>query len=218
MTPDVLTFDCYGTLIDWEAGILAALRPYAPSMPDEEILAKYAEFEPNAEAGPFVPYREVLRRVTRSFSKLLGRTLPDDCLAEALPSWPPFADTVPALRELSRRFRLGVISNVDDDLFAQTARRLQVSFEWIITAQQVGSYKPSLQNFREALARIGLPPGRLVHVAQSRYHDIAPARSLGIPTVWVNRRGRPGGATPSSTAPPDLQVPNLAALVSLLAN
>ena len=130
---------------------------------------------------------------------------------------PPFADTQPALKAFERRFRLAIISNTDDDLFARTNQQLDVAFDWIVTAQQVKSYKPSLNNFRQALARIGLPTEQVLHVAQSLFHDHVPAKQLGLETVWVNRRhGKAGsGATPIADARPDLEVPDLATLVTL---
>lgn len=221
---EAITFDCYGTLIDWEQGILTALRPvvrrYGVDRSDDELLALFAEIEAPIQQGPFRRYREVLHEAMRRLAARLGCevTAPEvACLADSLPDWPPFADTVPALEALARRYRLGIISNVDDDLFRGTARRLGVEFSWVITAEQVGSYKPSRHNFFRALERIGLPWDRVLHSAQSLYHDIATARSLGLATVWVNRRsGRAGGgATPSATARPDLEVPDLASLARL---
>ena len=118
---------------------------------------------------------------------------------------------------MKQRYRLAVISNTDDDLFAQTARALEVPFDFVITAEQVGAYKPSTKNFTYALDKVGVAKERWLHVAQSRFHDVAPARSLGLATVWVNRRsGKPGhGATAASDATPDLEVPNLKSLADL---
>jgi 2-haloacid dehalogenase len=123
---------------------------------------------------------------------------------------------VAALQTLKQRFKLGIISNIDDDLFAASNRRLGVTFDWVITAQQVRSYKPSTRNFTAAFERIGVPQDRLVHVAQSLFHDHVPAKSLGLATVWVNRRrGHPGpGATPPASARPDLEVPDLQSLAA----
>jgi 2-haloacid dehalogenase len=220
----VLTFDCYGTLIDWERGILDALRPvcarHGASRSDDELLALFARTEAPIQQGPYRPYREVLREAMVRLGRHLGFELQSreaEALARSLPSWPPFPDTVPALRRLARRFALGVISNVDDDLFAGTSDRLGVRFEWVVTAQQVGSYKPARANFHRALERIGRPWDQVLHVAQSLFHDVAPARSLGLATVWVDRRaGRAGtGATPPSDPRPDLEVPDLATLAAL---
>ncbi len=159
-----LTFDCYGTMIDWESGILAALqaivRAHGKDAGDAALLRHYAELESAAERGPYRTYREVLRSVVRGLGERLGFAPSDaeaDSLPDSLPTWQPFPDTVPALRRLKSRFQLGVISNVDDDLFAATARRLEVPFDYVITAQQARSYKPSHHNFELALRTIGLP-------------------------------------------------------------
>ena len=139
-------------------------------------------------------------------------------LPGSLRDWPPFDDTVAALRRLGRRFRLGILSNVDDDLFADSARLLEVEFAPVVTAQQAGAYKPSRRNFELLLERAGAPRERVLHVAESLFHDVAPARALGLATVWVDRRaGQEGsGATPSATATPDARVESLAALADLL--
>jgi 2-haloacid dehalogenase len=217
----VLTFDCYGTLIDWETGILAALRPvlvrHGIAIDDERLLALYGELEAAAESGPYQSYRAVLASVLRGLGERLGFA-PSEAEAAAFGAsvgdWPPFPDTPAALAALKRRFKLAIVSNVDDDLFARSNERLGVAFDWIITAQQVQSYKPAPAHFRVALERIGLPPTAVLHAAQSLYHDHAPAKALGLRTVWVDRRqGKTGpGATPPAEAQPDLTVPDLATL------
>jgi 2-haloacid dehalogenase len=220
----VLTFDCYGTLIDWETGIFSTLRPlvaaHGKTVSDFELLNLYSELESEAERGEFRTYREVLQSVVRGFGERLGfnptesevRSLPD-----SLASWPPFPDTVAALRELKRRYRLAIMSNVDDDLFAPTARRLDVAFDEVITAQQAGAYKPSLKIFQLAQRRLGVDAAQWLHVGQSIYHDVIPAKSLGIATVWVNRPSpRPGaGAVKAASGRPDLEVPDLKTLAQL---
>ncbi|HEY7908559.1 MAG TPA: haloacid dehalogenase type II [Thermomicrobiales bacterium] len=219
-----LTFDCYGTLIDWERGILAALRPvldrHGIAIADDAALALYGELESAAEAGPYRPYRELLATVMDGFGERLGfvpSAAERAALAASVGDWPPFPDTVEALRALADRFRLVILSNIDDDLFALSARHLGVAFAAIVTAQQVGSYKPDPRNFRALLARLDTAPDRVLHVAQSLFHDIAPANALGLTTVWVNRRhDRPGsGATPPAMARPDLVVPDLRTLARL---
>jgi 2-haloacid dehalogenase len=219
-----LTFDCYGTLIDWERGILDALRPllarHGATLTDDQILELYGDLESAAEAGPYQPYRDVLAAVVDGFGARLGFTptaAERASLAASVGDWPAFPDTVDALQTLARRYRLAILSNVDDDLFTGSARRLGVDFAAVITAQQVGSYKPDRRNFRAALARLEAPPDRVLHVAQSLFHDIAPAKELGLTTVWVNRRhDRPGfGATPPATAQPDLEVPDLRTLARM---
>ena len=214
-----ITFDCYGTLIDWEPGLLGALRPvlraHGSKLRDEQILALYAELEPSAQ-NPYRRYREVLEEVVRGFGKRLGfpaseaeaRSLPD-----SLQNWQPFPDTVAALQKLQTRFRLAIISNTDDHLFAGTAPHLQVKFDTVITAEQAGAYKPSLAPFRLALERLGLPREQVLHAGQSVYHDVVPARSLGLATVLVRRRG--SGATRVVADKPDLEVPDLQTLASL---
>ena len=223
---DVLSFDCYGTLIDWEGGIAAALRPVLAArnvdLSDAEILKLYADAEPRAQQeGGFVAYREVLRRVMREIANALGfEPSPSDvdCLADSIKDWMPFPDTVGALRAMKRRFKLAIISNVDDSLFADSAKRLEVDFDWIITSQQVGSYKPSRANFEFAIERMAVSPERLLHIAQSVYHDIVPAKAMGLTAVWVNRRSGKGdgGATMPANARPDLEVPDLKSLVTMM--
>jgi 2-haloacid dehalogenase len=216
-----LTFDCYGTLIDWERGILAALRPvldrHGITISDDAALELYGELESAAERGPYLPYRDLLSVVMEGFGERLGFTPTDDervALASSVGDWPPFPDTVDALQSLAKRFQLVILSNIDDDLFALSARHLGVAFAAVVTAQQVGTYKPDPRNFRALLDRLDTAPDRVLHVAQSLFHDIAPAIALGLTTVWVNRRhDRPGsGATPPATARPDWEVPDLRTL------
>ncbi len=220
-----LSFDCYGTLINWEAGILGVLRPllaaHGQQPSDAEILELYAELEPAAQSGEYLRYREVLRTVVQDFGRRLRFTVSPaeaDSLPDSLQSWKPFPDTIEALGRLKQRYKLAVISNIDDDLFAHTAKHLEVEFDHVITAQHCRSYKPSLNNFRQAMARMDLPPDRILHVAESLFHDVAPARSLGLATVWVNRRKARAGAaaTRFSDVRPDLEVPDLKALADLV--
>ena len=220
----ILSFDCYGTLIDWETGILSALRPilaeHGKSVPDAEILTCYSELESEAEQGEFRVYREVLQSVVRGFGERFGFK-PTEAEVLSLPdsvgTWLPFPDTVAALKLLKRRYQLAVISNVDDELFAETARRLESPFDYVITAQQARAYKPSLKIFNLAQQRIGVVPARWLHAAQSLYHDVVAARSLGISSVWVNRSSaRPGaGASKAVSAQPDLEVPDLKTLARM---
>jgi len=219
----VLAFDCYGTLIDWESGILAALGPllaaHGKSLADDKLLELFGELEAEAEAGEYQSYRKILESVARGFSRRLSFEASEEearSLPESLKNWPPFPDTVAALGKLKTRYKLAIVSNTDDDLFAQTARLLEVPFDWVITAQQAGSYKPSHTNFKLALERIALPPDQVLHCAQSIYHDIVPARELGLATVWVNRRGaKGGGATKEASGRPDVEVPDLKTLAEL---
>jgi 2-haloacid dehalogenase len=218
-----LTFDCYGTLIDWERGILAGLRPVLaandvdPS--DDEILEVYGRAEAAAEAGPYRRYRDVLAGCLHAVAGSYGVTASDSDAATfggSVGSWPAFPDSTDALRQLQTRFRLGVITNCDDDLFAASNARLGVTFDWIVTAQSVGSYKPDPRNFEAAFETIGLPRERILHVAQSLFHDHVPAKALGLSTVWIDRRhDRQGsGATPPALVTPDAVFRDLASFAS----
>jgi 2-haloacid dehalogenase len=215
---EFLTFDCYGTLIDWETGILSALRPiiaaHGKSVDDSTLLKLYGDFEQSAEEGRFQPYRDVLESVVRRFGEELGfvpTAAEARSLADSLPSWRPWPDTVAALRQLKTRYRLAILSNVDDDLFDGTRPQLEVNFDDVITAQQAQAYKPSLKLFELALSRIGMPAKRVLHVGQSVYHDVIPAQALGLATVWVNRPSarRGVGAVKAAEGRPDLTVTSL---------
>jgi 2-haloacid dehalogenase len=220
-----LTFDCYGTLIDWETGILRALgamfERHGASADESRVLDLYAELEAAQEEGPYKRYREVLRAVTAGIATRSGITPTErdlDALPDSIGGWPPFPDTIEALARLKGRYKLAVISNVDDDLFAMTNRTLGSPFHDVITAQQVGSYKPSPRNFRFALEKLGATASEVLHVAQSLYHDHVPAKALGFTTVWVNRPSRRrnvGLALPVGVRP-DLEVTSMAGLVDAI--
>jgi 2-haloacid dehalogenase len=216
---DILTFDCYGTLIDWEAGILAAFRTvlagHGAAAADDQLLEGFAGFEAAAEAGPYLPYREVLARALRGVCAGLGfepTSLETAGFSESVGDWPAFPDSAAALARLAQRYRLGVITNCDTDLFARSNQKLGVHFEWVITAEQLGSYKPDPRNFELGLEQIGGPRARHLHVAQSLFHDHVPAQALGLTTVWIDRRqGRAGsGATPAAVATPDFVFSSMA--------
>ena len=184
---EVLTFDCYGTLIDWEAGILPVLHrilsAHGKTADDGTLLKFYGDFEQRSEAGPFIPYREVLCSVVRQFGNELGFAPTSDELASlpnSLAGWKPWPDTVEALHRLKARFRLAIVSNTDDALFAATRPQLEAAFDEVITAQQAQAYKPSLKMFELALTRINAPARRVLHVGQSIYHDVVPAQALGL--------------------------------------
>jgi 2-haloacid dehalogenase len=220
----VLTFDCFGTLIDWESGILAALRPALASQGitagDDELLELYGRHEAALEAGGYLSYRDVLAGSFRGLCSDLGFVPADgdaEGFAEAIGDWPAFPDTAAALRRLHERFRLGVITNCDRDLFTLVNRRLGVTFDWVVTAEDAQAYKPSRVPFELAFATIPVPRGQILHVAQSLFHDHVVAKELGLTTVWVDRRStRPGsGATPEASAAPDLTVPDMNALADL---
>ena len=223
---DVLTFDCYGTLIDWENGMLAALRPLfsrdGRKVSDAQILELYGEIEADLESGPYLSYREILSQTAQEIGRRLKIEVSVDeahGFASSITRWKPFMDTVAALQSMAKRFRLGIISNVDDDLFAETRKKLApVEFDFVVTAQQMQSYKPCHKNFEEAIRRSGLTKDQILHAGQSLYHDIAPANTLGIRNVWVNRPSiRPGAsATRAGTATPTYQVRSLTELSVLL--
>jgi len=218
-----LSFDCYGTLIDWESGILGYLRPLLQrkgcAVADAQILNLYSEFEPRAELGPYRSYREVLATVVRDFARELRFEVTEAeaaGLAASIAGWEPFVDTIPALHSLKSRYKLAILSNVDDDLFAPSAAKLQVSFDCVVTAGQVGSYKPSRHNFETLLQRLAISRERLLHVAESLYHDVVPAQSLGIATVWVNRRQGRAAASKPTSAEADVEVRDLAELAQMV--
>jgi 2-haloacid dehalogenase len=222
---DVLTFDTYGTLIDWEAGILAAIRPILAAhgkgtLPDEGVLEAFGRHEAEIEAGPYRPYRQVLGEVLTSMLGHFGETPTADEVATfggSVVDWPAFPDSAAALARLQQRFKLGVITNCDDDLFAASERRLGIQFDQVVTAQQAKRYKPNPRGFELMFERVGLPPARILHVAQSLFHDHMTAKRLGLRTVWVDRRAGKagGGATPPADATPDLTVPDMQTLAAL---
>jgi len=218
---EVLTFDCYGTLIDWETGIWEALCPvlaaHQVDMPPEQALELYGALESAAEAGEYQEYKTILQMVLEGFGQKLGFTpTPGELksFSACVKDWPAFPDSPGALQALHKKYKLAIISNIDDDLFAYSQERLKVKFDWIITARQARSYKPSLNNFKLAFERIGVPQEKILHVAQSLFHDIVPAKKLGLSCVWINRRhAKPGfGATPPAQAQPDLETPDLQSL------
>jgi 2-haloacid dehalogenase len=221
---EALTFDCYGTLIDWEAGILAGLRPLlgqaGASVSDDALLERYGAAEAEVEAGPYRRYREVLARAAGKVCREFG-VEPDEAALAAfggsVVDWPAFPDSAEALARLKTRYKLAVITNCDDDLFAASNRRLGVEFDEIVTAQQVGAYKPSHRGFEAMFERLAIPTEHILHVAQSLFHDHVPAWELGMTSAWIDRRhGREGtGATPPADAHPALTTPSMAAFAEI---
>ena len=229
----VLTFDCYGTLIDWEQGILAELKPWAArhgiAADDETLLAAFGEIETECEAAtPAKLYPAILTDV---LAKLGARwqvaVKPDEAavFGASVGRWPAFPDSVEALQYLKGHYKLVILSNVDRASFAKSRARLATAFDRVVTAEDVGSYKPERRNFEFALADIertlGIKKEKVLHTAQSVFHDIVPAKSLGLATMWINRRkGRRGwGATPPPRADaaamrPDFEVASLAEFVT----
>jgi len=221
----VITFDCYGTLIDWESGIWhtlsAWLKSHGLEKSKEEILELYATFEPEEQGSYFVTYRQVLCGVMKRYADHYRITLnahESDLLVESLTRWEPFPETNPSLARLEKKFKLAVISNVDNDLFEFTRQKLDASFIDVITAGEVRSYKPSHRNFRAALERIDYRRDHVLHVAESLFHDIQPCNELDIRSVWVNRRSKTmeAGATRSCQAIPDIMVSSLSELADLV--
>lgn len=215
---DIITFDCYGTLIDWEGGIIGAFQEEASrdgvTLDADEIIAAYMSVEPQVESESYLPYSEVLARAALQAAEKIGWQLAPEragFLAASVPRWQPFADTNQALERLSEKYKLGILSNIDDSLLAETRKYFTVTFDLIVTAEQVRSYKPGFAHFEAAAARLG--GKRQLHAAQSYFHDVVPARKLNLPVVWVNRKNeiaKGGGPIPTA------EVKNLTELADLL--
>ena len=224
---DAISFDCYGTLIDWESGILATLRPWAGrhglSVGDDALLAEFSRVEPGLQtARPAALYPDILADAFRALGRHFGRSVGDDearAFGQSVKDWPAFPDSADALAYLKRHYKLAILSNVDRASFAHSNRRLGVEFDLIVTAEDVGSYKPTPRNFEvllERLAALGVRKERLLHTAESLYHDHVPAKRFGLATAWIYRRAGKGsfGATraPDQPVKPDWQVTTLAEL------
>lgn len=223
---DALSFDCYGTLIDWEAGIGSVLDAWGVQvgldLDRESLLTAYADHEARTlRESPTMLYPMALATSMRALGAELGVAVSDEWAARfaaSVPEWPAFDDSHDALERLGERFSLIVLSNVDRAGLEASQRRLGVDFDYVLTAQDIGSYKPSPRNFdalEELRVRAGIGEGRLLHVAQSLFHDHVPAKRIGLHSVWINRRhDRPGwGATPDPGAAvrPDWEFPSMAA-------
>jgi 2-haloacid dehalogenase len=200
-------------------GLLGAIRSilgsHNVSLSDAQILQIYGELEPRAQ-NPYRRYRDVLASIVRDFGDRLGFPVSDaeaQSLPESLKNWLPFPDTNAALEKLKTKYKLAIISNTDDDLFAATSRHFKIKFDEVVTAQQAGAYKPSSAPFELALRRLGLPREQVLHAGQSIHHDVLPAKLLGLATVLVERRGF--GATKPTEGEPDLRVPDLQTLAGL---
>jgi 2-haloacid dehalogenase/putative hydrolase of the HAD superfamily len=224
----VLTFDCYGTLIDWDTSIIEIVSPWLDEMrsqvPPDLVVSTFALMQAkHQQTRPTLLYPEVLRRSWRDIEEQFGWPEDDgraEAFARSVPDWRPFADTRESLRYLSQHFDLAILSNVDNASLQKTLKVLEVPFAFTVTAEDVQSYKPGRPHFDAALgelAKRGIEKRELLHVAQSKHHDIAPGNALGLTTVWVNRRfGKKGtGATLAATAEPTLTVRSLAELVEL---
>ena len=218
-----LTFDCYGTLVDWQTGITAALTPLFPSASAAEIITAFGAIEREVQEGAYASYRSVCADVTRRMADRFGVTLRPGLerqLAMSIKDWPVFPDTASALRRLKSRFKLAIVSNIDRDLFAQGKMpRLGTEFDAVVTAEDVRSYKPNHAHFHEVIRRLDLGFGKILHVAESRFHDIEPANALGIRSVLVDRQraeGGKGSASGLGKGKPDLTVHSLAELADAL--
>jgi 2-haloacid dehalogenase len=191
------TFDCYGTLVDWNAGIRAQLARVFGDERAGELLERYHELEPQLQADGKLSYREVLTEAMRQ----LGAPEDDEsALADSLPEWRPFPEVPQALDETrGRGWKLAILSNTDRDYIEASMERLGVPFEFAIVASEIGSYKPALGHWRAFEERVGTPPD--VHVAASLFHDVAPANDLGLPSVWINRLGEQPRPQPTRELP-----------------
>lgn len=222
------TFDCYGTLIDWETGILTAIRSWTDAKgietSDESLLTSFGQHERAfEEIRPALLYPDVLKRVFQEIVRELGRHATDrDAheFAQSIATWPPFPDSAKTLAYLRERAMVVVVSNVDRTSFTHSSKLLGNPFHSVITAEDVRSYKPAPPHFGRAVSlfsKHGIKPDKVLHVAQSHYHDIEPAHAVGFATCWIDRRNRRnGGATPPNTANPDFTLPDLASLADLL--
>ena len=225
---DALSFDCYGTLIDWEPAILVEFRAWAAksgvSAPDDELLRAFAEAQRNHQRiRPAKPYPRVLQDAFADMGAQWNHGVsPEDRdrFAHSIRGWPPFADSVESLAYLKRHNRLGVLSNVDHESFRHATAKLGEPFDIVTTAEDVSAYKPDRPHFDRTLAlfeELGIPKSKTLHLAQSRFHDIRPARAHGLATVWVDRRHerRGRGLAQYAEAQPDFTVTDLAAFVAL---
>ncbi len=200
------TFDCYGTIVDWNGGIRVELERLFGVERSGELLARYHEIEPEVQASSVgASYREVLTIALERLAEEADLPIPEGetgALARSLPSWPVFADAPPGLAEAKRRgWRLGILSNTDRDLIDASMEAIGVPFDLAIVAGEIGSYKPAKGHWRTFRDQAGATDGAHVHVAQSLYHDIAPAAELGIASIWINRLGEPPDPRPAATLP-----------------
>jgi 2-haloacid dehalogenase len=206
------TFDCYGTLVDWDGGIRRELARIFGEDQADRLLQRYHELEPGLEADGRLTYRKVLTAALERLAGEEGAELDEpDGLARSLPSWQPFPETRESLEEArSRGWRLAILSNTDPDYIAASKELIGVPFDETVVASEIGSYKPALGHWEEFTRRTAADPARHVHVGASLFHDIAPARELGLPTVWINRLGE------APVPPPDRELTDLRGLADAL--
>lgn len=211
LPPKLITFDCYGTLIDWYGGLRATLARLLPGSDMDHLCHRYVQLEMEVESGPYRSYREVMARTLAALMEETGAPLPEgehDALGRALPHWEPYPEVPACLARLQQDHALGILSNIDDDLLDASVARLGVTPAQRVTAAQVQSYKPGDAHFHRILEVSGLEPGEILHVAGSLLHDMVPARKLGFRHLWVNRleEQRP------EWLPADQEIRNLATL------
>jgi 2-haloacid dehalogenase len=217
----LISFDCYGTLIDWKKSLQDIMTPFIIrhklDLSGDQLFDLFFKADQKTTSNDYMPYHDVLVTIMDEMGKELNINLKQaerTCLVDRFGDWTAFPDTSDALQELQKKYKLAIISNVDDELFDMTKRCLGVRFDFIITAKQVGSYKPSKNNFIKALEKFELPSEDVLHVAQSIYHDIIPTNELGWENVWVNRYNEPERTDPAEF--PGLEVPDLASLVRII--
>ncbi len=218
-----ISFDCYGTLVDWEKGLRDALSELFDEyrvIPSEKVLRVFSRLEADAESGNFRVYREVLRQVHENLCQYfqINDTSHPFRLADSIKKWHPFPDTIPALQKLQKRWPLVVLSNVDDDLFEATQQQLRIKFDKVFTAQQIKSYKPDIENFKFMLKKLNCHASEVLHVGGSLYHDHVPAKNLGMTTVWIKRNEIPNNAGQSLSwqVEPDFVVENMTDFAALV--
>jgi 2-haloacid dehalogenase len=213
------TFDCYGTLIDWNAGIGAVLERLWGAEEAPRLLRRYHELEPEVQAESYRSYAEVLSLTLERLAYEVGYGIPEGesgVLAHSLPDWPPYPEAPEALEELRRRgWNLAILSNVDRALIVESERRLGVPIDLIVTADDVGSYKPAHGHFERFFESTTADKEHHVHVGASLFHDVAPANEFGLKSVWIDRRGADARAH-GADATPDRELPDLAGLPDAL--
>ena len=225
-----LTFDCYGTLIDWESGIAAELSAWCgrhgASQPNDRLLESFAKHETAQEVEtPTMLYPQLLAATLRRIGAEFGVPVLDseaEDFGASVARWPAFPDSPDALQYLKRYYKLVIVSNVDRESFAHSNAKLGVAFDAVVTAQDVGSYKPNLANFRaviKAVEELGVAKEKILHTAQSLHHDMVPAQAFGLSTAWINRRAAKEGWGATTPPPrevmPDFEVPSMADFVAL---
>jgi 2-haloacid dehalogenase len=215
--PAYITFDCYGTLVDFDLGpiTIEQLGPRLARLDREAFLNAFEELRFQEVLGPYRPYREVLKRSLERAERQFGIEYEEadgEAIVAAVPAFGPFPEVPPVLERLRPHFRLVIVSNSDDDLIAENVRRIGVPFERVITSAQAGVYKPSPAMFQHVLETLGCEPGDILHVAQGFRYDIIPTHNLGWRQVWINRRGQPGDGIHT----PYRELPDLSGLPAIL--